>query len=99
MVTVCLPGVYAVRTDTEILLASLAAERFRVGARVLDLGTGTGALAVAAAVRGAAVTAVDVSRLALASASVEPMAGTRPGRILTWSGSRPRRRARVFRSA
>lgn len=68
MVTVCLPGVYAVRTDTEILLASLAAERFRVGARVLDLGTGTGALAVAAAVRGAAVTAVDVSRLALASA-------------------------------
>jgi release factor glutamine methyltransferase len=68
MVTVCLPGVYAVRTDTEILLASLAAERFRAGARVLDLGTGTGALAVAAAVRGAAVTAVDVSRLALASA-------------------------------
>lgn len=65
---VCLPGVYSVRSDTEILLESLAAEHVPAGARVLDIGTGTGALAVAAALRGASVTAVDVSRRALASA-------------------------------
>lgn len=40
-----------------------------MGTRVLDLGTGTGALAVAAARHGAAeVTAVDISRQALAAA-------------------------------
>jgi release factor glutamine methyltransferase len=65
---VCLPGVYSVRTDTEILLTSLAAESVSAGSRVLDVGTGTGALAVAAAARGGVVTAVDVSRMALATA-------------------------------
>lgn len=64
----CLPGVYSVRTDTEILLSSLAAESLSAGSRVLDVGTGTGALAVAAAARGSLVTAVDVSRMALTSA-------------------------------
>lgn len=68
MVFFGLPGVYSVRSDTEILLASLAAERVRAGSHVLDVGTGTGALAVAAAERGGVVTAVDVSRRALASA-------------------------------
>jgi release factor glutamine methyltransferase len=66
--SLCLPGVYAVRPDTEILLASLATEHVSAGSRVLDVGTGTGALAVAAAARGGVVTAVDVSRRALASA-------------------------------
>jgi len=42
-------------------------ERLGPGCRVLDTGTGTGALAVAAARRGASVTAVDVSRRALAT--------------------------------
>jgi release factor glutamine methyltransferase len=68
MKLLCLPGVYAARSDTEVLLASLAAESVPAGSHVLDVGTGTGALAVAAAVRGAVVTAVDVSRRALASA-------------------------------
>lgn len=70
MMSICLPGVYAARSDTEVLLASLAAERVSPGSRVLDVGTGTGALAVAAALRGASVTAVDVSRTALATAFV-----------------------------
>lgn len=68
MKLVCLPGVYAARSDTEVLLASLAAEHVPAGSHILDVGTGTGALAVAAAVRGGVVTAVDVSRRALASA-------------------------------
>ena len=73
MMLLCLPGVYSVRSDTEILLASLAAERVHAGSRVLDVGAGTGALAVAAAARGGQVTAVDVSRLALASTFVNGM--------------------------
>ncbi|MFJ1756948.1 HemK2/MTQ2 family protein methyltransferase [Kitasatospora sp. NPDC088134] len=46
----------------------LGREPLRPGARCLDLGTGCGALALAAARRGCRVTAVDVSRLSLATA-------------------------------
>ncbi|HCA84481.1 MAG TPA: methyltransferase, partial [Streptomyces sp.] len=53
------PGVYAPQDDTSLLSAALREEPLVPGARVLDLGTGTGALAVAAARRGARVTAVD----------------------------------------
>lgn len=73
MMFFCLPGVYSVRSDTEMLLASLAGEHVPAGSRVLDVGTGTGALAVAAAARGGVVTAIDVSRLALASTFVNGM--------------------------
>lgn len=61
------PGVYAAQGDTALLIESLGRERLRPGCRVLDLGTGSGAVAVAAACWGAAVTAVDVSRRALAT--------------------------------
>jgi len=81
MRVVCLPGVYAPRSDTEILLASLAAERVRAGTHVLDVGTGTGALAVAAALRGGVVTAVDVSRRALASAFLNGLLSGRRIRV------------------
>lgn len=73
MMLFCPPGVYQVQSDTEILLASLAAERVPAGSQVLDVGTGTGALAVAAAARGGVVTAVDVSWLALASTFLNGM--------------------------
>ncbi|QMU76713.1 methyltransferase [Streptacidiphilus sp. PB12-B1b] len=62
------PGVYAAQGDTALLIEHLGRESLSPGCRVLDLGTGSGAVAVAAARWGAAVTAVDVSRRALAAA-------------------------------
>lgn len=63
-----LPGVYAPAEDSRLLAAALAAETLD-GARVLDLCTGTGLLAVTAARAGAAeVVAIDVSRRAALNA-------------------------------
>lgn len=59
-------GVCCVREDTE-LLARMAAE-LRSGGRALDLGTGTGYVAIHLALAGWDVDAVDVSRRALALA-------------------------------
>ncbi len=59
-----LPGVYAPAEDSRLLASVLAAEALD-GARVLDLCTGTGLLAVTAAGSGASeVVAIDVSRRA-----------------------------------
>jgi release factor glutamine methyltransferase len=59
-----LPGVYAPRSDTDLLLGAVT-EAVRPGLQLLDLCTGTGALAVAAARAGCHVLAVDVSRRAV----------------------------------
>ncbi|MBE5800499.1 MAG: peptide chain release factor N(5)-glutamine methyltransferase [Clostridiales bacterium] len=63
------PGVLIPRPDTEILCEE-ALRRLKPGARVLDIGTGSGALAVSIAKLGkdCQVTAVDVSDAALAIA-------------------------------
>jgi release factor glutamine methyltransferase len=61
------PGVFQPRPDTWMLIDAVRRESLRPGTRVLDLCTGSGAIAVAAALRGASVTAVDVSRRALLS--------------------------------
>jgi len=65
------PGVHRPISDTWMLAAALRAEAPPAGAALLDLCTGTGALAVWAALRlRAEATAVDVSRRALLLARV-----------------------------
>ncbi|MEU3913365.1 HemK2/MTQ2 family protein methyltransferase [Streptomyces sp. NPDC029721] len=58
---IALPGVYRPQADTLLLADALAREPLRPGAQVVEIGTGTGAIALRAAARGAEVTAVDVA--------------------------------------
>lgn len=61
-----LPGVYEPESDTHLLLRAALAEGSPAGPRVLDVGTGTGRLALGMADAGAAeVTAIDISRRAV----------------------------------
>jgi len=70
MRVVTLPGVFRPRSDSW-MLARHACALLRPGASVLDLCTGSGAIAVAAAGCGAgAVTAVDVSRRSAATVKI-----------------------------
>ncbi|MEU1086237.1 HemK2/MTQ2 family protein methyltransferase [Streptomyces sp. NPDC005576] len=63
-----LPGVYAPQHDTRLLMRALEREALAPGASVLDLGTGSGALAIRAAQLGGSVTAVDLARRAVLTA-------------------------------
>ncbi|MPY32418.1 methyltransferase [Streptomyces adustus] len=65
---ITLPGVYRPQTDTHLLAQALAHEDLGPRTEVLEIGTGTGVLALQAADRGARVMAVDVSWPAVASA-------------------------------
>ncbi|HEX2298095.1 MAG TPA: HemK2/MTQ2 family protein methyltransferase [Pseudonocardiaceae bacterium] len=62
------PGVYRVQRDTTLLADVLRSGDYAAGRHVLDLGSGTGALALAAARAGAAsVVAVDLSSRSVAA--------------------------------
>ena len=67
-----LPGVHRPISDAWMLADAMRAE-MRPPCRVLDLCTGTGVLAITAAREGAEVTAVDLSRRALACTRVNSM--------------------------
>jgi release factor glutamine methyltransferase len=67
------PGVYAPQWDTGLLARALRREGIGSGTEVLDLGTGSGALAVQAARLGARVTAVDISWPAVLTARVNAL--------------------------
>ncbi|MFT9471392.1 HemK2/MTQ2 family protein methyltransferase [Streptomyces sp. Mo3] len=76
------PGVYAPQDDTWLLAEALLRENITAAA-VLDVGTGSGALALVAAGRGAAqVTAVDVSPLAVAATWLRARLKGLPVRVL-----------------
>ncbi|WP_328420117.1 HemK2/MTQ2 family protein methyltransferase [Streptomyces sp. NBC_00443] len=64
------PGVYTPQEDTDLLVDALLDEPLPDGADVLDVGTGSGALAIEAARRGTRVTAVDVSWRAVCTAQL-----------------------------
>jgi release factor glutamine methyltransferase len=63
---VTLPGVFRPISDTRLLADALDGEDLPAGARVLDLCSGSGVLAIRAA-RRAEVTAVDISRRSVAT--------------------------------
>jgi release factor glutamine methyltransferase len=65
-----LPGVFRPRPDSWMLARALRAERLPAEARVLDVCTGSGLLAVTAALEGARATAVDVSRRSVLCAAL-----------------------------
>ncbi|MET8038356.1 HemK2/MTQ2 family protein methyltransferase [Streptomyces sp. NPDC005345] len=68
-----LPGVYRPQGDTQLLADALAKEDLSPAIEMLEIGTGTGALALNAAARGARVTAVDVSRRAVITARLNAL--------------------------
>ncbi|MBF6329625.1 HemK2/MTQ2 family protein methyltransferase [Nocardia transvalensis] len=68
------PGVYRPQTDTNLLVRALRSAAIPRDGSVLDICTGTGAVAIHAARTGARqVTAIDVSAAALASARVNSL--------------------------
>ncbi|HEU4703742.1 MAG TPA: HemK2/MTQ2 family protein methyltransferase [Conexibacter sp.] len=68
---ITLPGVFQPHSDARLLAAAMRERGLAVGARVLELFAGSGAVAVAAAREGAReVTVVDVSRRALLTSAI-----------------------------
>lgn len=68
---VTLPGVFTPPSDCYLLARTAREQHLTAGARVLDVFTGSGALAISAALDGAAsATAIDVSRRAVATVKI-----------------------------
>lgn len=77
-----LPGVYQPQADTLFLAEALSQEELGPRTDALEIGTGTGALALHAAGRGARVTAVDVSWRAVVTARLNSLRRRLPLRVL-----------------
>ncbi|MGW5052702.1 HemK2/MTQ2 family protein methyltransferase [Actinokineospora sp. NPDC004072] len=78
-----IPGVYRPQGDTRLLCSAFHDANLPRGASVLDIGTGTGVVALTAARAGArAVTAVDVARRAVATARVNAWLNRAPVTVL-----------------
>ncbi|MCF4136098.1 methyltransferase [Streptomyces sp. Tue 6430] len=73
---------YAPQEDTDLLAGALSEEPLPPGSDVLDVGTGSGALALEAARLGTRVTAVDVSRRAVYAARWNARRAGLPVRVL-----------------
>ncbi|MUN38534.1 HemK2/MTQ2 family protein methyltransferase [Actinomadura litoris] len=76
------PGVYRPQSDTHLLTSALRAAAVPPGARVLELGTGAGAVAISAARKGCEVVAVDVSPWAVLTARMNARVRGLPMRVL-----------------
>ncbi|MCT4353087.1 methyltransferase [Streptomyces sp. Je 1-79] len=70
---VALPGVYRPQADTRLLADALRRESLGPEHHVVEIGTGTGALALCAAATGAQVTAIDVSLSAVIAARINAL--------------------------
>lgn len=68
MNVITLPGVFSPISDSWMLAEAIARQPIGPGSEVLDVCTGSGVLALAAASTGADVTAIDVSRRAVLTA-------------------------------
>ncbi|MEU6311695.1 HemK2/MTQ2 family protein methyltransferase [Streptomyces sp. NPDC047014] len=79
---VVLPGVYRPQADSWFLAEALARERIGPGTKMLEIGTGTGVLALLGASRGAEVTAVDVSWAAVITARLNALRRQLPLRLV-----------------
>ncbi|MFI6948077.1 HemK2/MTQ2 family protein methyltransferase [Streptomyces sp. NPDC050422] len=77
-----LPGVYAPQDDTYLLAQALHAEEITADTDVLDVCTGSGALAVLAARMGARVAATDISRRAVLTARMNAARAGQRVRVL-----------------
>jgi release factor glutamine methyltransferase len=77
-----MPGVYAPQADTRLLIGALREAGVPDGARVLDLCTGSGAVALAAAALGATeVIAIDACRRAVLTTRLNALLQRRPVRV------------------
>ncbi|MEU1867715.1 HemK2/MTQ2 family protein methyltransferase [Streptomyces gardneri] len=78
---IALPGVYRPQADTWLLAEALSHERMDADTDVLDIGTGTGVIALSAARTGARVEAVDVSWPAVIAAGLNAFRQRLPLRV------------------